>query len=215
MRIETIRELSTNRAEIDYGFLMSALQGYVRPREKISRWLKSGELIRVKKGLYVFGKSIAQSGYSKEVLANLIYGPSAISLHYALAFYGFIPETVTSVTSITPKRYKTYQTPVGDFVYHYLNFKKYSIGIALETILSNQQILIASPEKALCDLIHLIDKKIQFSQLSDVDFYLFHDLRMDPTLCKEFSIKTLEQLSTAYQDTRLDQLTLFIKKWKK
>ena len=61
-----------------------------------------------KKGLYIFGKSVALQPYSKEVLANLIYGPSAISLSYALSYYGLIPERVHIVTSITNNRIKTF-----------------------------------------------------------------------------------------------------------
>lgn len=49
MNIEQLRKLA-GREEIDYPFLMSALSNYAWPREKISNWLKSGELIRVKKG---------------------------------------------------------------------------------------------------------------------------------------------------------------------
>lgn len=56
MKIETLRKLA-NREEIDYAFVMSALNDYSHPRDKITAWLKSGELIRVKKGLYVFGKN--------------------------------------------------------------------------------------------------------------------------------------------------------------
>lgn len=94
MNIEMVRKLA-EREEIDYQFLLSTLSEYARPRDKISEWLKSGDLIRVKKGLYVFGEHIALTPYSHEILANLIYGPSAISLSYALAFYGLIPERVT------------------------------------------------------------------------------------------------------------------------
>ena len=114
MKIEILRKLA-NREEIDYLFLVSALKHYARPREKISQWLKSGDLIRVKKGLYIFAGEAKESLYSLEVLANLIYGPSAISLSYALAFYGMIPERVSTITSITPKRCKKFGTPVGLF----------------------------------------------------------------------------------------------------
>ncbi len=146
MKIEALRKLA-NREEIDYQLLVSALQEYSRPREKISQWLKSGDLIRVKKGLYVFGKTVAQYPYSLEILANLIYGPSAISLSYALSFYGLIPERVTLITSITSKKLKRFITPVGNFNYYYLPSHKYSFGIELKGSV-NRQFLIASPEKS-------------------------------------------------------------------
>ena len=52
---------------------------------------------------------------STEILANLIYGPSSISLDYALYYYGLIPEHVRVVTSITPQRNKIFNTPIGQF----------------------------------------------------------------------------------------------------
>ncbi len=51
MQIATLRKLA-GREEIDCQFIMSTLdKEYARPREKVSAWLKSRELIRVKKGL--------------------------------------------------------------------------------------------------------------------------------------------------------------------
>ena len=199
MKLETIRKLA-GREEIDYQFLLSTLSEYAHPRDKISEWLKSSDLIRVKKGLYVFGKQIAQSPFSLEILANLIFGPSAISLRYALSFYGLIPERVTTVTSITNKRNKIFSTPVGEFTYQYLNPLKYPIEIELAENVNKNYFLIASPEKALCDHIHLTDKYIQLSSLDDIEHYLFHDLRIDESVLRRFRVAKLNIISQAYND---------------
>jgi predicted transcriptional regulator of viral defense system len=159
MRIEALRK-KAGQEEVDYQFLINALQDYSSPRDKVSAWLKSGDLIRVKKGLYVFGKSVAHAPYSLEVLANLVYGPSAISLSYALSYYGLIPERVSAITSITNKRRKEFLTPVGNFIYYYLHPKKYSVGIEIQSTSANRQFLIAAPEKALCDQISIADKDL-------------------------------------------------------
>ena len=213
MKIETVRK-KAKREEIDYQFLLSVLGEYSRPRDKISEWLKSGDLIRVKKGLYVFGKQIAQTPYSLEVLANLIYGPSAISLSYALSFYGLIPERVTTITSVTNKRNKTFSTQLGEFTYQYLNPLKYPVEIALAESLNKNHFLIASPEKALCDHIYLTDKYIQFATMDDVDSYLFHDLRIDESILRKFSVIKLNNISRVYEDSRLILLVNYMKKWK-
>lgn len=211
--IATIRKLA-GREVIDYQFLLSILSEYAHPRDKITEFLKSGDLIRVKKGLYVFGNQIAQTPYSLEVLANLIYGPSAISLSYALSFYGLIPERVTTITSITNKRNKAFSTPVAEFTYQYLNPLKYPIGIELAETANKNHFLIASPEKALCDQIYLVDKNIQFSTLDNVDSYLFHDLRIDESILRKFNINKLNHITNAYKDSRLVLLKNYIKKWK-
>ena len=59
--------------EFDYNFIVKALHEYKNPRVKINDLLKKGTIIRVKKGLYVFGPELAREPYSKETLANLIF----------------------------------------------------------------------------------------------------------------------------------------------
>lgn len=212
MNIMQLRKL-IGREELDYQLLLSALSDYAYPRDKITSWLKSGELIRVKKGLYVFGKNTALKPYSQELLANLIYGPSALSLNYALSFYGLIPERTTTITSITNKRNKTFATPVGDFTYRYLAPNKYAVGIELFNTNETTPFLIASPEKALCDLIHLSDKKIKLPTAIDMKNYLFSDLRIDEEALARFRIKLLTEITYIYQDPRLQSLKIFIKEW--
>ena len=78
--------------EFDYQALLGALQDYAHPRDKISDLLVKGVIIRVKKGQYIFGDSYRNKPYSREILANLIYGPSCVSLEYALHSHGLTPE---------------------------------------------------------------------------------------------------------------------------
>ena len=93
--------------------LMDCLAGYAKPRDKIGALLRRGDIIRVRKGLYVFGPDYRRGPWSREVLANLIYGPSYISLDYALAYYALIPERVEEVTSVTLSRSRRFDTPLG------------------------------------------------------------------------------------------------------
>ena len=140
--------------EFDYGAITHALRAYKNPRVKINDLLKKGDIIRIKKGLYIFGPELAREPYSKEVLANLIYGPSYISLEYALSFYGLIPERVETVTSITSKRKKLFDTPTGIFSYKYINPSMYSYGITLHKLDERHSILIACREKAVSDMLY-------------------------------------------------------------
>lgn len=211
VNIYQLRKLA-QREEIDYQFLLSALKKYTSPRDKISTWLKSGDLIRIKKGLYVFGQNVAEKPYSKELLANLIYGPSAISLTYALSYYGLIPEKVETITSITHNRIKLFETPIGEFKYYYINQKKYSIGIQLETIDQTCSFLIATPEKALCDQLHIIDKKEEIKTASDMEVYLFHNLRIDEALLLTLNKKILDEINQHYDDPRLSFIKPFLRK---
>ena len=194
---------------IDFNQLNAALSHYAHPRGKINQWLKTGELIRVKKGLYVFNDVASRNPYSLELLANLIYGPSAISLRYALSYYGLIPEAVHTVTSITSKRHKQFSTPVGDFTYAYLPPAKYAMGIQLQTRSNNTRFLMASPEKALCDVVALSAKNIQITSVNEIDAFLFDDLRIDEDAFKQLSMPYIQQLADCYRNSRLSQFAKY------
>lgn len=103
--------------EFDYQTLLDSLRGYAHPRKKITTLLRKGEIIRVKKGLYLFGERHRRSPYCRELLANLIHGPSCISLEYALHYHGLTPERVETVTSVACSRSRSFDTPVGAFSY--------------------------------------------------------------------------------------------------
>ena len=66
----------------------------------IQRALKSGEVIQARRGLYYLSRSVFPTLVSTEALANLIYGPSYVSLETALAYHGWIPEAVRNCTSV-------------------------------------------------------------------------------------------------------------------
>ena len=142
--------------ELDYLLIMNCLSSYKQPRDKLTKLLKTNQLIRIKKGIYVFGEEYRNRPYSLEILANLIYGPSYISFEYALAYHNLIPEKVTRITSACSKRIKQFTTPVGNFIYYYVAPLKYPVGIKIESIDENSNFLIATKEKALTDYLSRI-----------------------------------------------------------
>ena len=189
-----IRNLSLIE-EFDYNFLKSTLAGYKHPRVKINEMLKGGNIIRVKKGLYVFGKELAKQPFSKETLANLIYGPSYISLEYALAFYDLIPERVEVVTSVTNKRKKIFNTPVGHFSYRYIHPAIYAYGVTLFELDDYHSILIACKEKAVADVLYFNE---QFENESRLETFLLENLRLEVESHANFNSKIAGKLARLY-----------------
>ena len=189
-----LRELALSE-EFDYNFIKNALSQYKNPRVKINDLLKKKEIIRIKKGLYVFGPKLAQGPYSKETLANLIYGPSYISLEYALSFYGLIPERVETVTSITNKRNKLFKTPAGIFSYRYIHPSIYSCGITIQEMDKYHSILIATKEKALSDTLYFSGKITDEIHLKK---YLFDDLRLDEEAIARLNPRGFRKMSSFY-----------------
>ena len=189
--------------EIDYLFLMECLSSYKRPRDKLTSLLRSKDLIRVKKGLYVFGNEYRLRPFSLEVLANLIYGPSYISLEYALSYYGMIPERVHHVTSMCAKRIKHVKTPIGEFHYYYLDPQKYPVGITLESVDEQTHFLIATREKALADCVA---RQKAFSESEELWVYLVEGMRIDPKEIKNLSRSQLKEIASLYQNKNVDLL---------
>lgn len=181
--------------EIDYGFVMQCLKAYTNPRVKLHHLLKIGALVRVKKGIYIFGKKFARHPYSPEVLANMVYGPSYVSLEWACQYYHLIPERVTAVTSITTQRSRQYNTPLGFFTYKHLPLSVFPIGVTLTTLSPIQHALMATKEKALADL--LVVRRGRFFSKRHLQETLFEDLRIDKDLFGNFDFEQLQAIYAA------------------
>ena len=95
----------------------------------ISRFFKSREIIQLKKGLYVSADFLSKNkddiSYSF-YLANIIRTPSYVSSWAALQYYNLATEAIRSVTSITPKVTKNYETKAGNFSYQSINKELFS-----------------------------------------------------------------------------------------
>ncbi len=200
--IEDLRSMVVAE-EFDYPLLMRCLQGYSKPRDRVTKWLKAGVIIRVKKGLYVFGEKYRRGPICLSSLANLIYGPSYISKEYALSLYGLIPERVELVTSMTTQKTKTFSTPVGNFAYTHLNVAKYIPGIYLKEIDEAHVCLIASPEKALADLIATQKSIASQPELKE---HLLENLRIDEEGLYKLHLPRLKTIATAYQNKIIEWL---------
>lgn len=181
----------------DYQRLKVALQDHSHERRVIGQFIKKGYLIRVKKGLYTWGAALSSSPYSKEVLANLIFGPSYVSLEYALSYHGLIPERVETLTSVTTKRAKQFETPVGLFTYDHLHEKTYPWGFQLVRLNRETSFYIASPEKAVLDTLSL---RVKAQDVSGNNFFelLHEDLRIDQMALKSLDHKKVHELSSYY-----------------
>ena len=184
----------------DYQMLTHHLREYKKPRDKISLLLKNESIIRIRKGIYVFGSHYQKKMISLEILANCIYSPSYISLEYALSRYGLIPERVPTVTSICINRSKTFQTPLAAFSYSTRSLSVYPIGLISTEIPQEGSYLMAIPEKALADFIF---QAKAISNVSEMKDYLYENLRMEQSDLKKLNKKLLVEILKAYQMTNI------------
>ena len=196
--------------EFDYQTLLDALSDYDRPRDKITRLLRQGVIIRVKKGLYVFGEDYRRKSVSREVLASLIYGPSYISLEFALQFHGLIPEQVREVTSITTGRSRRFDTPVGVFSYRQVSMPVFRQGMDRVALPDKRAFLIATPEKALADKL-LAERGRGLSSRRDLQSYLVENLRISSELLVSLDADSIESVADAAGSRRLQLLATVIR----
>jgi predicted transcriptional regulator of viral defense system len=192
---------------VDAQTLLSFLSDYARPRERIRRMVINGELIRLKNGFYLIVDKIHQGEATVipyEQVANLLYGPSYVSLDWALSFYGMIPERVHTVTSMALGRDKEFHTPVGDFAYYRLNSSSYSIGI--EQKKSSDFVggfLIACPEKALADLVF---KQCKGMDKEQIRLALVESKRINLESLRTLNREMLSDIEKAYRSKRVSYL---------
>ena len=191
---------------IDFATLTNAFGRYKYPKDKISSLEKKGNLIRLKKGMFVVAPNIHNQTLSKELIANHLYGPSYISFESALSYYNLIPERVHSVRSMTIKRARKFLTPLGNFEYITSKKEYFEIGIHQEIKGTQFAYLIASPEKALCDLI-VTTPRLRVQSVKAMQTYLEEDLRIDLSDIENFNLDIIEQcIATGKKKTELIQL---------
>lgn len=191
---------------INFATLSNVLKGYHSSKDKIAALEKQQQLIRLKKGLYVVAPAISRTELSRELIANHLYGPSYISLETALSFHGLIPERVYTVQSVTTKRAKQFNTPLGTFNYRAVPENYFSIGIQQKESESKSVFLIASPEKALCDLI-LLNSGLRIQSVKAMKVYLEENMRIDLTEKDSWDIEIISEcIETGKKKTELKQL---------
>lgn len=182
-----------------YAMMMEELSAYRAPANKLTRMVKEGSYIQIIRGLYETEPEIP--GY---VLAGSIYGPSYLSLDFALSQYGLIPEAVYAFTSATfeKKKKKTYQTPFGNFLYRDVPATVYPLGIRIVKE-GGYTYQMATPEKALCDKLYSLPPTSNKKELLSL---LFENLRIDENEFTKLNYNDLKFLCNLYHCTNLELL---------
>lgn len=178
--------------------------------EKARRLESDGKIIRLKKGLYVASPKETGKVLNRNLIANHIYGPSYVSLQTALRHYGLIPERVHLTLSLTTKHSRSFETPLGNFDYECCSKEYFPIGVRPEKD-NDITYLIATPEKALCDLINY-SKGVNLRFMKDVALFLEEDIRFDMDTLSELDIDIFENCATYSRKTQnINTLIKYIK----
>ena len=191
----------------DFLSVHDSLASYASPNSRLTYMLKTGKIIKLRRGLYI---NADKHHYSLKTLANKLHGPSYISYEYALAYYGMIPERVEVVTSTiyNKKKSREFQTPLGTFNYRNINSLVYPYGV-LRKEEAGQPFLIASREKALCDTLCKIRG---VSSLKQFSVLLIDDLRLDVQELFMLDFQSLGFLASLYYQKNVRLLIEWLEK---
>ena len=118
----------------------------------LTRWQRQGLIVKLRQGFYAFQEACLQPNFAF-FLSNFIYKPSYISLHTALAFYGIIPEAVTQTTAVSSLKTAYFQNNISQFSYKKMKSELF-FGYEQKPF-GDRTINIATPEKAILDLLYL------------------------------------------------------------
>jgi hypothetical protein len=123
-------------------------------RLQLSRWVKAQRLLQLRRGLYALAPAWRKVEPHPFLVANRMQRGSYVSLQSALAHHGVIPEHVPVVTSVGPGRPETVRNSLGAFQFNHLA-GKLLFGYFRVEVAPRQFAFVASPEKALLDLVYL------------------------------------------------------------
>ena len=162
-----IRQLSEQ-----HGLKSTTVDSYV------SQTLKRKEILSLRKGLYVsadfYNKNKGDISYIF-YLANILRRPSYVSSWTALQFYNLTTEVIHTTMSVTKKTTRDYKTKIGDFSYQSIKSELFS-GFNLGK--SKFDYFMASPSKALFDLLYFRTRQFNGIRFENIDSYV-GDLRVD------------------------------------
>lgn len=138
-------------------------------RSNLYQWQQAGYIVSLRQGWYAFADYLQQPDYAR-YFAGKMCAPSYISLHAALSFYGMIPEAVVEITSVTTQKTCRYENPFGQYSYQTVRPHLFW-GFEPKTMRDGKQYMMATPEKAIIDLLYLYP---QYSSVEDM-----RELRLD------------------------------------
>ncbi|MFC2023409.1 hypothetical protein ACFLT5_01580 [Chloroflexota bacterium] len=154
MEFTKLLDIVGNEPVFETGLLLA---GGVDPndvRRQLSRWTETGHLYQLRRGLYALAPPFQKVEPHPFLVANYMMRSSYISFQSALRHYGLIPDIVPVTTSVTTGRPNRWETPLGVYAFRHVKPQLFS-GYRLIDLGDSLQAFVATPEKALLDLVHL------------------------------------------------------------
>ncbi len=154
MEFVDLVEIVADEPVFETGLLLAGDVDANDVRRQLSRWTKAGRLYQLRRGLYALAPPFQKIKPHPFVIANRMARGSYVSCQSALAHAGLIPEYVPRIVSVTTARPARWETPLGVFEFRHIKTKLLR-GYRQMDLGQGQKAFVATPEKALLDLIYL------------------------------------------------------------
>jgi predicted transcriptional regulator of viral defense system len=162
----------------------------------VKRAMAAGEILQIRRGLYCLAPKYLKKKIDPLFLAQRVYGPSYISLELALSWHDWIPEATYSITCVSMKKSKAFDTPVGRFYYTRVPQKSFYAGVErLEK--DDGVIFMARPVKALADYVYVYKKDWSDSKP------VVESLRIEETDLQSIDSTEIEEIIDNYDSQRV------------
>lgn len=167
MRFEELLDRVSDLPVFTSALLMAGRISPSDVQKQLARWVKSGKVVQLRRGLYTLGEPYRKVSPLPFLVANRLREPSYVSLQSSLAYYGMIPEFVPVVTSVTTGRPGTVTTPLGRFLYRHVKRSLFE-GFREVEVGDGQKAFVATPEKSLLDLVYLTPRGDEETYLDEL-----------------------------------------------
>jgi predicted transcriptional regulator of viral defense system len=166
------------------------LAGAVDPADvqrQLSRWVQSGRIYQLRRGVYALAPPFQKDSPHPFRVANQLVRASYVSCQSALAYYNLIPEYVPATVSVTTQRPDEWQTPLGRFLYRHVKLALF-FGYQARQVSSEGYAFVATPEKALLDLVYLEPNADSPAYLNELRLQNLDQLNLP--LLQEFAMRS-------------------------
>jgi len=172
-------------------------------KSNLTRWIKQDLLIKLRNSWYSFPDYLKTPNI-QHFVSNKMYSPSYVSLHSALAFYGIIPEAIVQTTAVSSLKKAYYENAFGSFSYQQI-LSELMFGYEQKSFLNKQSLLLATPEKAILDLLYLYSQYNNKQEISELRFD-------EDFMQEELNIKLLNEFAERFQSKTLrNRVNLLLK----
>jgi predicted transcriptional regulator of viral defense system len=154
MKFEELLQAVGEEPLFESGLLLAGNVDPADVQRQLSRWADAGKLLQMRRGLYALAPPYRKTHPHPFLVANHLVRGSYVSLQSALSHYGLIPEGVPVTTSVTTGRPGNWRTPLGIYDFRHIQADLLT-GYRRIPVAAGQEAFVATPEKALLDLIYL------------------------------------------------------------